>query len=95
MRVQKHLLKALEDMLDDDYNQFKWYLSIKVLDDCEPIKKAHLQKVSRNDTVSMMIERYGEESAVSLTLEILKEMNFNGTAEDLRKALAGAVDDKS
>ncbi len=91
MAVDELLLQTLNDLLEDDFKTFQWYLSLKVLDSCKPIPKAHLEGVSRRDTVSRMTKGYGERAAVNLTLEILKKMNFNGIAEELNRAYTGAV----
>lgn len=70
---------------------FKWYLTMTVVDGCSPIRKSHLEKESRIDTVKTMIESYGEESAVTVTVAILQKMNFMAAAQELQKAYAGAV----
>lgn len=93
MLVPQLLAETLEDLLDEDLKSFKWFLSLKK-DSCswKPVPRSELQNISRKETVSLMIKSYGEESAVNITVEILKMMNFNGSAEELRKAYAGAVD---
>ncbi|XP_073321414.1 pyrin-like [Pagrus major] len=88
MLVPQLLLETLEEMRDEDFETLKWYLSMKILDGCNPIRKAHLQNTSRVQTVSKMIDSYGEESAVNVTVEILRTMNFNGPAEELKSRYA-------
>ncbi|XP_045903267.1 pyrin-like [Micropterus dolomieu] len=83
MLVPVLLLGTLEELLDDDLKMLKWYLSMHVSGSCAPIPRSHLDKASRTETVSKMIECYGEEDAVNITIEILKKMNFNDTAGKL------------
>lgn len=94
MLVPMLLLGTLEELLDDDLKMLKWYLSMHVSGSCAPIPRSHLDKASRTETVSKMIERYGEEDAVNITIEILKKMNFNDTAGKLENKYTGAVDDE-
>ncbi|XP_028271183.1 pyrin-like [Parambassis ranga] len=86
MNVPLLLLGALEDLLDEYFKTFKWYLSMRVLDSCEPIPKSRLEKALRPETVSKMIECYGEELAVEVTVKILRNMRMNSAAEELKKA---------
>ncbi|XP_044043709.1 pyrin-like [Siniperca chuatsi] len=88
MLVPQLLLETLEELLEDDFKQLKWYLSMTVVDSCRPIPKSHLEMASRRDTVSKMVESYGEESAVNITVEILKRMNANNAAVMLQNKYA-------
>lgn len=92
MQVPHLLLETLEDLLNEELQMLKWYLSLEVLEGCRPIPKSRLEKASRTDIVSRMIDSYGEESAVNITVEILRKMNFNSAAEELKTKYAGAVD---
>uniref|UniRef100_A0A3Q1HAW3 Pyrin domain-containing protein n=1 Tax=Anabas testudineus TaxID=64144 RepID=A0A3Q1HAW3_ANATE len=97
MSVPGMLFKILEDLIDDDLKTFQWFLTLKppVLDNCKRIAKSQVVNLSREDTVSRIIESYGEASAVNLTIEILRKMNMNDAAEKLKKTYAGAVNDES
>ncbi|XP_076584500.1 pyrin-like [Chaetodon auriga] len=89
MLVPELLIETLEDLIDDDFKKLKWYLTLQILDSCNPIRRSHLDTASRTETVSKMIESYGEESAVNITAEILKKIGYNNTAERLKKMHAG------
>lgn len=89
------LLGVLEDLREDDFTTFKWYLTMKHLEPCRPIPKSRLEKASRVDTVSRLIESYGEELAVNITVKVLREMNINNAAEKLMTINAEAVDGES
>lgn len=91
MLVPELLLDTMEDLIDSELKTFKWYLTIPILDSCSPIRKSHLETASRTETVSKMIESYGEESAVNITVEILKKMGFNNAAVKLKRMHAGGT----
>uniref|UniRef100_A0A1A7WLG1 Pyrin domain-containing protein n=2 Tax=Iconisemion striatum TaxID=60296 RepID=A0A1A7WLG1_9TELE len=84
MAVPKLLLHTLENMTNDNFNQFKWYLNLEVPKGRKPIPKSHLEGATQIETVTKMTESYGEDKAVEITIEILKAQGLNGTAEKLR-----------
>ncbi|XP_067441407.1 caspase b-like [Thunnus thynnus] len=88
MAVPQLLLKTLDDLYDDDFSRFNWHLGTGVLAGCEPIPKSRLQNPHQTKTVDEMIRRYGEEMAVTITVEILRKMNNNYAAEKLKEAYA-------
>ncbi|XP_049900336.1 uncharacterized protein LOC126390196 isoform X2 [Epinephelus moara] len=83
--------QLLEDLGDDDFETLKWYLSMDILEGCKPIPKSRLGKAPRTDTVSRMIESYGEESAVKVTVEILRKMGNINAAEKLKNRYAAPL----
>ncbi|KAL6111029.1 uncharacterized protein ACO6RY_19993 [Pungitius sinensis] len=83
MSVRKLLLEFLEDLLQDDFKAFKWHLSDVVLEDLQPIRKARLEAADRTDTVGRILESYGEEDAVRITVEVLKLIRYCDSAEKL------------
>ncbi|KAL7404457.1 hypothetical protein ABVT39_015048 [Epinephelus coioides] len=92
MSVPQLLLETLEDLGDDaDFEKFKWYLSMDILEGCKPIPKSCLGKAPRTNTVSRMTESYTKESAVKVTVEILRKMGNNNAAEKLKNRYAGIV----
>ncbi|MEQ2242609.1 hypothetical protein ILYODFUR_037659 [Ilyodon furcidens] len=86
MSVAELLLNTLEDLIEEDFKKFKWFLTMQVLDGYMPIPRAHLQNADRTDTVSKMIENYKEEGALKATATILKKQRMNDLAERLLKA---------
>ncbi|XP_070683786.1 pyrin-like [Pempheris klunzingeri] len=85
MLVPELLLETLEELGSDDFKTFKWYLSMKILDSCKPIPKSLLETTFRPETVSTLIDRYGEDLAVDISVAILKKMNNNKAAVELQK----------
>ena len=88
MLVPELLLELMEILDDQDFNEFTSYLLQNVLTGCKPMAKSS----SRHAAVSKMIESYGEEMAVNVTVEILSRMYHNNAGEELKKACTGAVD---
>ncbi|KAK9531143.1 hypothetical protein VZT92_010585 [Zoarces viviparus] len=89
MEVQFLIRDSLVQLGADDFKTFRWYLAQPVLDGCRPIPKSYLENKNQEDTVSRMIDSYGKESAVNVTVEILKRMNLNNEAEKLQNARPG------
>ncbi|XP_042340575.1 pyrin-like [Plectropomus leopardus] len=89
MQVPLLILNTLDELGVDEFKRFRWNLTQPVLDGCQPIRKAYLENADRQDTVSRMIDCYGEETAVNMTAEILKRMNHNNAAEKLKSAFEG------
>lgn len=91
MAVEDLLLETLEDLNSEDFKTFKWRLTHRVLEECTPIPKARLDDAKRTDTVSALMEHYMEQSAVNVTIEVLKKMKNNLAAEKLRARYAGEI----
>ncbi|TDH15780.1 hypothetical protein EPR50_G00012470 [Perca flavescens] len=89
MQVPLLILDTLDELGADEFKRFRWNLTQPVLDGCQPIRKGHLENADRQDTVSKMIDSYGEETAVKVAVEILKRMNHNNAAEKLKKTYPG------
>ncbi|XDV36524.1 hypothetical protein PO909_006284 [Leuciscus waleckii] len=77
--VKELLLKTLDNLIEDDLRRFKWHLKHD-----GPIGARKLEKADVIDIVDIIMGHFGEEEAVQKTLNILKKMNQNQTAEDLR-----------
>ncbi|KAI9525695.1 hypothetical protein NQZ68_006244 [Dissostichus eleginoides] len=82
MPVPFLLLDVLENLSTKELKSFKWFLGLKILKCCDPILTSYLESPLRQNTVSRMIQSYGEENAVNMTLAILRLMKLNNTAED-------------
>ncbi|KAG8014601.1 hypothetical protein GBF38_003149 [Nibea albiflora] len=86
MLVPQLLLNTLEELNENDFTKFKWFLALNVWNNLKQMSKCYLESPHRHDAVSRMIESYGEDMAVSVTAEILKRMNHNNAAEKLKTA---------
>ncbi|KAI2665743.1 Protein NLRC3 [Labeo rohita] len=76
--VKQLLYDTLDDLEEKELKRFKSYLR-----EDGPIPVSVLEKADATDTVDQMLDRFGPERAVKITLDILKKMNQNHLAEQL------------
>lgn len=95
MLIQELLLKILDDLLKEDFKTFKWYLTLDLLENCNPIPRAHLEDASRIETVDKLLRSYSEETAVKITNEALRRMNMTKASEELMSAYAPGETDRN
>ncbi|KAG1926880.1 protein NLRC3-like [Pimephales promelas] len=79
--VKELLLNSLEDLREDHLKKFQWHLE----NDQERITKSDMENADRMNTVDKMVECFGPEEAVKITVEILRKMNQNNLVEQLEK----------
>ncbi|XP_023262777.1 pyrin-like [Seriola lalandi dorsalis] len=91
MGVQLLLMETLEELDNCEFEKFKWFLSTELMNGCKPIPKSYLEGKPRTETVSKMAQMYDDDSAVNLTLEILRRMNMNNTAQKLKNTHTGGT----
>lgn len=89
MLLPELLLGTLNDLGDADFNTFKWHLTLGIVEDWPPIPKSRLDRAERTDTVDRLMEYYREKLAVNITVEVLKKMNNNLAADQLRTKYEG------
>ncbi|XP_032183809.1 pyrin isoform X1 [Mustela erminea] len=82
-----HLLDSLEELGDNDFEKFKFKLSISLEKDHSRIPWGHLQNAKPVKLATLMITHYGEENAARLTLQVLRAMNQNLLAEKLNRVI--------
>ncbi|XP_062342627.1 NACHT, LRR and PYD domains-containing protein 3-like isoform X2 [Osmerus eperlanus] len=80
----EHLLRTLDQLGENNLKRFQWYLQNEV-DGFNPIPKSKLEKADRPDTVDKMVESYGLERALKITVKILGKIPQNDLAESLMK----------
>ncbi|KAL6491524.1 hypothetical protein MHYP_G00018690 [Metynnis hypsauchen] len=81
--INVQLLDILEDLKKKDLKKFQWYLTTGV-GQFKHIPKSLMQKADTCDTVDKMVESYGLNGAVQITMKILRKMKQNDLAEELR-----------
>uniref|UniRef100_A0A3Q3WYR0 Pyrin domain-containing protein n=1 Tax=Mola mola TaxID=94237 RepID=A0A3Q3WYR0_MOLML len=74
-QIGKVLKDYLEELNDDMLKEFKWYLSQNEQGGSRPILTAQLENVSRVETVDKLVQVYGGDGAVVITVDILYRMN--------------------
>ncbi|XP_048051499.1 NLR family CARD domain-containing protein 3-like [Megalobrama amblycephala] len=77
--VKKLLYDTLDDLKQGDLKRFKIYLK-----EDGRIRAGELEKDGVTDIVDIMMERFGAEEAVKITVDILRKMNQKQLAEDLQ-----------
>ncbi|XP_066517824.1 NLR family CARD domain-containing protein 3-like [Hoplias malabaricus] len=84
--ISEVLLSTLLDLEGKDLELFQFYLTNGV-DNFTHIPRAELEKAGRPKTVDKMMNAYGRNRAVEITLIVLKKMNQNQLAEELKTKL--------
>uniref|UniRef100_A0A3Q2VGT7 Pyrin domain-containing protein n=1 Tax=Haplochromis burtoni TaxID=8153 RepID=A0A3Q2VGT7_HAPBU len=76
--TSEDLLNTLEDLGDEEFNKFKWFLQQEeILEDFPTIKKSRLQATSTWDTVDLMVQTYRLPGAVEVTRKVLERIHRN------------------
>ncbi|XP_036438006.1 NACHT, LRR and PYD domains-containing protein 12-like isoform X2 [Colossoma macropomum] len=89
--IPEVLLDILQDLGEKDLKLFWWHL-INGVEGFRHLPKAQLENADRQDTVDKMVQSYEHSGAVEITLVILKKINQNQLAEDLRTRLKACRD---
>ncbi|KAG9333787.1 hypothetical protein JZ751_010129 [Albula glossodonta] len=79
------LASTLDELLAEELKRFRWNLTHDVPLGFCPIPKGKLQNRDVPDTVDQMLDSYGEEGAVKVTLHILKKTRHHNLAQTLEK----------
>uniref|UniRef100_G3PJT8 Pyrin domain-containing protein n=1 Tax=Gasterosteus aculeatus TaxID=69293 RepID=G3PJT8_GASAC len=84
-KVKKDILKTLEQLKEEDFQRFKWYLKNNSSpEDPRSIPPCDLQNADRMNTVDLMVRCYDTDS-VQVAVKVLEEMQMNDLAEKLSK----------
>ncbi|XP_071384886.1 protein NLRC3-like [Centroberyx affinis] len=86
------LLKTLEDLGDEDFKRFKWFLQQPdSLEGFPAIPKSRLEKAGRQDTVDEMVQIYSE-NTLEVTKKVLMKMNRNNLVQSLSNIGSGPIE---
>ncbi|XP_041838842.1 NACHT, LRR and PYD domains-containing protein 12-like [Melanotaenia boesemani] len=78
------LLNTLDDLGEDDFIKFKWFLQqADSLHGRPTIKKSQLEMANRWDTVDLMVQTYRLPGAVEVTRKVLERINRNDLLQSL------------
>ncbi|KAI9518864.1 hypothetical protein NQZ68_033988, partial [Dissostichus eleginoides] len=84
------LLNTLEDLEEDEFKDFKWYLKqLDILEGDQAIKESKLQKAEMRDTVDLMVNTYKLHGALKLTKKVLEKIPRNDLVQRLSYASSG------
>ncbi|XP_026172664.1 NACHT, LRR and PYD domains-containing protein 1b allele 5-like [Mastacembelus armatus] len=73
-RVREMLLKVLENLKEEEFKQFKWYLQDS--DIVSRIPRSRLEKTDMLDLVDLMLQTYGQQS-LEVAQKVFKKINRN------------------
>ncbi|XP_052515500.1 pyrin [Budorcas taxicolor] len=92
-----HLLYSLEELLPYDFEKFKFKLQNTSLEkEHTRIPRGQLQTAEPVKLASLLVNHYGEEYAVQLTLQVLRAINQHLLAEELHQLISpGRLQDKA
>uniref|UniRef100_A0A8C6DIE4 Pyrin n=1 Tax=Moschus moschiferus TaxID=68415 RepID=A0A8C6DIE4_MOSMO len=84
-----HLLYSLEELLPYDFEKFKFKLQNTSLEkEHTRIPRGQLQTAEPVKLASLLVNHYGEEYAVQLTLQVLRAINQHLLAEELHQVIS-------
>ena len=81
------LLHATDHLKPEQLKRFKLYLSHRTLDGVEPIPRDRLGDSDATDIVETMMEVYGSEGALKITIHILRKISRTDLADALEKGI--------
>ncbi|XP_067446610.1 NACHT, LRR and PYD domains-containing protein 12-like isoform X2 [Thunnus thynnus] len=77
------ILNILDDLRDNDFERFKWFLKNEKVGNIAPIKENPLSKAERQDVVDLMVQKYELAGAVEVIRSILKKISRNDLVRKL------------
>ncbi|XP_067248950.1 NACHT, LRR and PYD domains-containing protein 3-like isoform X2 [Chanodichthys erythropterus] len=78
--VEEMLEKSLNELAEAELKKFRWHLK----NNHKCISKSDMENADILDTVDKMVARFRPEEAVKITVEILRKMNQNNLAKQLK-----------
>lgn len=82
------VLDTLDDLLEEDLERFVFHLTRSPPEGLQCIPRAKVYKKSREVVVDEMIEEYGQDRTLLVTVDILKMIKKNNLASKLKKQIS-------
>lgn len=82
-KLKEELWTTLEELHNEEFKKFKWFLKRGALEGFGGIAAAKLETAERLDTVDLMVQKYQDAEILKVTLEIFEKIHRN----DLRCSL--------
>ncbi|KAF1394439.1 hypothetical protein PFLUV_G00000310 [Perca fluviatilis] len=93
---KEDLFNTLEDLKEDEFELFKWYLQQQdILEGYQSIKVSKLENAERQDTVDVMVKTYHLHGALKVTKKVLEKINRNDLVQSLPDTSSGPEVDAS
>ncbi|XP_067437369.1 NACHT, LRR and PYD domains-containing protein 12-like isoform X7 [Thunnus thynnus] len=90
VKFKEELLKTLEDLKEDEFKKFKWFLELDdVLEGFKHIPVAQLEKAGRRETVDLMVQKHQDHGALQLTMKVLEKINRKDLVQRLQNSPSG------
>ncbi|KAM4619122.1 protein NLRC3-like [Polymixia lowei] len=90
VKLVEYLFRTLQDLGGEELKEFQWFLCQgDILDGFPAIPKSLLEKVNRQDTVDQMVQTYGHDRVLEITLKVLGEINRNDLVQSLTNTVSG------
>lgn len=83
--VKEQLLDIFLELLDEDLRTFQWYLYSSDLEGFAHIPKCKADGLDRPRTVDLVVQTYGYDDAVTVTVIILEKMRQKLLADRLKE----------
>ncbi|CAM5149452.1 unnamed protein product [Natator depressus] len=84
-RISDLLQSALDNLLQEDVKRFKDKLSHSDFEGKGTIPRGRLGNADRTDTKNLLMECYGGEAAVDVTIDVFTQINLRDSAAKLRE----------
>ncbi|PIO35673.1 hypothetical protein AB205_0070890, partial [Aquarana catesbeiana] len=82
------IVYSLEDLRESDFKRFKNKLSDFSYEDKHPIPRARLENADWITTKKFLVDTYGEEGALDVTIKVFTLIGLMGPANDLQERRA-------
>ncbi|XP_045921223.1 NACHT, LRR and PYD domains-containing protein 12-like [Micropterus dolomieu] len=90
MMTAEDLLNTLEDLREEEFTKFKWYLKQRdFLGDYQTIKECDLEKADRLKTVELIVNAYKPHGALEVTKKVLEKIPRNDLLQSLPDTSSG------
>uniref|UniRef100_A0A8C9Z2H4 Pyrin domain-containing protein n=1 Tax=Sander lucioperca TaxID=283035 RepID=A0A8C9Z2H4_SANLU len=90
MMTAVDLFNTLEDLREDEFKQFKWWLQQQdLLEGYQRIKVSKLENADRQDTVDVMVNTFHLHGALKVTKKVLEMIYRNDLVQSLPDASSG------
>ncbi|XP_033471133.1 uncharacterized protein LOC117249528 isoform X1 [Epinephelus lanceolatus] len=89
-KLKEELWKTLQDLKEEEFENFKWFLEQDgLLEGLSGIPVSQLEKAKRQHTVDLMVQKYPGSGALKVTLKILENIHRNDLKQHLQNLPLG------